>query len=253
MRFTEVVTQLRTAGCVFAEDEAALLIEATSSPAELRKLIDRRVSGTPLEHIIGSVEFCGLRILVDAGVFVPRQRTAFLVDRAVALGAADAVVLDLCCGAGAIGVAIAARLPGIDLYAADIDPVAVACARRNICPSRVFRGDLFDAVPTSLRGRIDLLVANTPYVPSDAVALMPPEARLYEARVALDGGVDGLEVQRRVAKAAPRWLAPGGHLLVESSREQSGLTAALFEESGLIATIAHSEELYSTVVIGTMA
>jgi release factor glutamine methyltransferase len=252
MTSAAVIAELRAAGCVFAEDEAALLIAAASSPAELRNLIDRRVSGIPLEHILGRVEFCGLGIFVDAGVFVPRQRTAFLVQRAVALAAAEAVVLDLCCGAGAIGAAIAARLPGIDLYAADIDPVAVACARRNIRPSRVFEGDLFDPVPSSLRARIELLVANTPYVPTDAIALMPPEARLYEARVALDGGVDGLDVQRRVAEAAPFWLAPGGHLLVESSEEQAELTATLFEASGLVPSIAHSEELYSTVVIGTL-
>lgn len=252
MTFDEVVAQLRAAGCVFAEDEAALLIAAAYSPANLRIQVDKRVSGIPLEHVLGWAEFCGLRILVDAGVFVPRQRTAFLVQRAVALAAPDAVVLDLCCGAGAIGVAIASQLPGIDLYAADVDPVAVTNARRNIRPSRVFEGDLFDAVPSSLRGRIDLLVANTPYVPTDAVALMPPEARLFEARVALDGGRDGLDVQRRVAEAAPHWLAPGGHLVVESSEEQAELTAALFEASGLIASIANSDELYSTVVIGTL-
>lgn len=248
-----VIAELRAAGCVFAEDEAALLIEAASSPAELRQLVDRRVSGIPLEHILGRVEFCGLRISVDAGVFVPRQRTAFLVQQAVALAAADAVVLDLCCGAGAIGAAIASRLPGIDLYATDIDPAAVASARRNIRSSRVFEGDLFDPVPVALWGRVDILVANTPYVPTDALGLMPPEARLYEARVALDGGADGLDVQRRVAEAAPRWLAPGGHLFVESSEEQAELTAQVFAANGFVPAIAHSEELYSTVVIGTLS
>jgi len=253
MTFDEVVVQLREAGCVFAEDEATLLVAASHSPTDLRKQVDKRVSGIPLEHILGWVEFCGLRILVDSGVFVPRQRTAFLVHQAVALAAPDAVVLDLCCGSGAIGVAIAARLPGIDLFAADIDPLAVANARCNIRPSRVFEGDLFDAVPSSLSGRIQLLVANTPYVPTHAVALMPPEARLYEARVAIDGGVDGLDVQRRVAEAAPHWLAPSGHLVVESSEEQADLTAALFEANGLVASIAHSEEFSATVVIGTLA
>ncbi len=252
MRVDEVIAHLRAAGCVFAEDEAALLIEAASSPAELRQLVDKRVSGIPLEHILGWVEFCGLRIAVGPGVFVPRQRTAFLVQRAVALAAPDAVVLDLCCGAGAIGAAIASRLPGIDLYAADIDPAAVQSARLNIPASRVFEGDLFDPVPHELRGRVDILVANTPYVPTDAVALMPPEARLHEARLALDGGIDGLDVQRRVAEAAPRWLARGGHLLVESSEEQAERSAAVFEAQGLVATIVHSDELYSTVVIGTL-
>jgi release factor glutamine methyltransferase len=247
-----VIAELRAAGCVFAEEEAALLVEAATSPADLRLLVDRRVSGIPLEHLLGWVEFCGLRILLDAGVFVPRQRTAFMVELAVASATPDAVVLDLCCGAGAIGAAIASRLPGIDLYAADIDPAAVANARRNIRPSRVFAGDLFDPLPQSLRGRVDVLTANTPYVPTDALALMPPEARLFEARVALDGGADGLDVQRRVAEAAPGWLAPGGRLFVESSEEQAAVTAAVFEANGLVASVAHSEEFYSTVVTGTL-
>ncbi len=245
-----VVAELRSAGSVFAEDEAALLIATAYSPAELRQLIEQRVSGIPLEHILGWVEFCGLRIVVEPGVFVPRQRTAFLVHQAVEVAIPNAVVLDLCCGAGAIGAAIANRLPVIDLFAADIDRAAVANARRNIRPSRVFEGDLFDPLPTALKGRVDILVANTPYVPTDALSLLPPEARLFEARIALDGGADGLDVQRRVAERAPEWLAPGGHLFVESSEQQAGLTAAIFEANGLVATIAHNEELYSTVVTG---
>ncbi len=246
-----IVAELRAAGCVFAEEEAALLIEAASSPAELRRLVDRRVSGLPLEHILGWAEFCGLRIFVDSGVFVPRRRTAFLVERAVARGAANSVVLDLCCGSGAIGAAIAARLPGIDLFAADIDPAAVASARRNLRPSRVFESDLFDGLPRELRGRVDLLVANTPYVPTDALALMPPEARLHEAPLAHDGGDDGLAVQRRVAAEASGWLVAGGHVFVEASEDQAPVTAAIFESTGLVSTIEHSAELYSTVVIGT--
>jgi release factor glutamine methyltransferase len=256
-----IVDTLRAAGCVFAEDEAALLVEAASSPAELRDMIDRRVAGLPLEHILGWAEFCGLRIIVEAPVFVPRQRTASLVDRAVALARPDAVVVDLCCGAGAIGAAILARLPGIELVATDIDPAAVRCARRNILPpGRVFEGDLFESLPADLRGRVDILVANTPYVPSDAIGLMPPEARLHEARIALDGGPDGLDVQRRVAAEASLWLAPGGHLLVETSVEQAPLVARIFEQHGLAPTVAssrdaegfdESEDLEATVVIGT--
>ena len=228
-----VIAELRAAGCVFAEDEAALLIEAASSPAELRQLLDRRVSGIPLEHLLGWVKFSGLRISLDVGVFVPRQRTAFLVEWAVAMAAPDAIVLDLCCGAGAIGA-------------------TVASARRNLCPSRVFEGNLFDPLPPGLRGRVEILVANTPYVPTDALPLMPPEARLYEALFALDGGSDGLDVQRRVTEAAPHSLARGGRLFMESSEKQAALTAQVFEANGLIPEIAHSEEFYSTVVIGTL-
>lgn len=247
----QVVATLRAAGCVFAEDEAALLVEAAQSHVELQEMVDRRVSGLPLEQILGWAEFCGLRILVDPGVFVPRQRTAFMVERAVALAAPGAIVLDLCCGAGAIGAAISARLPGIQLIAADIDPAAVGSARRNIPPpGRVFEGDLFDPLPAELRGRIDIIVANTPYVPTGAIALLPPEARVHEPRVALDGGTDGLDVQRRVATEARHWLAPGGHLFVETAGEQADLTAGIFAANGLTPAIAHSEEFFSTVVSG---
>jgi release factor glutamine methyltransferase len=97
---------------------------------------------------------------------------------------------------------------------------------------------------------VDVLVANAPYVPTEAVGLMPPEARLHEPRVALDGGADGLDVQRRVAEAAPGWLAPSGHLLIETSERQAAHTAAAIAAAGLTATVVHAAELDATVVIG---
>jgi release factor glutamine methyltransferase len=169
-----LVARLRAAGCVFAEDEARLLRAAAGSPAELDELAARRVDGAPLEALLGWAEFCGLRIAVDPGVFVPRQRTAFLVAQAVRRAGPGAVVVDLCCGTGAIGAAIAAAVPGVEVHAADVDPAAVACARRNL--PRVYQGDLYAALPERLRGRVDLLVVNAPYVPTAAIATMPPEA-----------------------------------------------------------------------------
>jgi release factor glutamine methyltransferase len=185
---------------------------------------------------------------------VPRHRTEFLVGQAVALTRPDAVVLDLCCGSGAIGAAIAAAVPGIGLHASDIDPIAVRCAERNLAAAggHVYQGDLFDPLPSSLRGRIDVLVANVPYVPTEEIALLPREARLYEPEAALDGGPDGLDLARRVAAGAPRWLAPGGHLLVETSAGQAAATAAIFEASGLIPEVTSREEMDATVVIGAM-
>lgn len=246
----DVVTRLRAAGCVFAEEEAALLVAAAGSPDELAALVERRAGGLPLEQLLGWAEFCGLRIVVEPGVFVPRRRTELLVGEAAALAPPRAVVVDLCCGSGALGAALAAALPDAQVYAADIDPAAVACARRNLPPDRVFAGDLFGALPAELRGRIDVLAVNAPYVPTDSVALMPPEARLYEAPVALDGGADGLAVQRRVAVGAPGWLAPRGHLLVETSERQAPLTVAAFEAAGLAARVVRDEELDGTAVVG---
>ncbi len=248
-----IITRLRAAGCVFAEDEAQLLISAARTAADLATMVDRRTTGLPLEHILGWAEFCGLRIAVDPGVFVPRRRTEFLVRQAVALSRPGAVVVDLCCGSGAVGAALASAVPLVELYAADIDPAAVRCARRNLSVrgGRVFEGDLFEPLPAMLRGRVDVLVANAPYVPSEAIEMMPPEARIYEARAALDGGGDGLDVQRRVAAAAPLWLAPGGSLLVEASERQAPQSADIFARSGLTPRVASFDELDATVVIGT--
>jgi release factor glutamine methyltransferase len=143
----------------------------------------------------------------------------------------------------------------VELHASDVDPAAVACALRNVLPlgGVVHQGDLYAALPERLRGRIDVLAVNAPYVPSAGIRTMPQEARLHEPRVSLDGGADGLDIQRRVAAAAPQWLAPGGHLLIETSRRQAAQTAALLTGSGLTARVAHSEELDATVVIGAAA
>lgn len=249
----DVVTRLRAAGCVFAEDEARLLTEAAPSRAELEAMVDRRVAGLPLEHVLGFAEFRGLRVAVDPGVFVPRQRTAYLVELAVPYVAPGAVVVDLCCGSGALGAAVADVVPDALVYAADLDPAAVACARRNLPADRVFEGDLYAALPGELRGRVDVLVVNAPYVPTGAIALMPPEARDHEPLVALDGGADGLDVQRRVAAGAPEWLAPGGALLLETSDRQAPTTLAAFERAGLSARVERDEEVGATVVVGVTA
>jgi release factor glutamine methyltransferase len=240
-------------------------------------MVDRRAAGQPLEHVIGWAGFCGLRIAVDPGVFIPRRRTEFLVRQATALArraadpaaacdasparAGDAgaarprpvVILDLCCGSGAVGAALAAAVDRAELHAADVDPAAVRCARRNVATAggRVYQGDLYAPLPARLRGRIDILAANVPYVPTGEVGLLPPEARVHEPRVALDGGADGLEVLRRVTAAAPQWLAPGGHLLFETSDHQAPQAAETVARRGLVPRVARSSALNTTVVIGT--
>ncbi len=313
-----VVTRLRAAGCVFAEDEAELLASAARTPAELDSMVERRAAGLPLEHVLGWAEFCGLRVAVAPGVFVPRRRTEFLVRQAadlmrsrvtggperergpmtdpadlparltesvgtgrppaerpsgavdlireVATSAADAVagqaapagapepvVVDLCCGSGALGAALAAALGRVELHAADVDPAAVRCARRNIedAGGRAYEGDLYAPLPATLKGRVDILLANVPYVPTEEIGLLPAEAREHEARVALDGGADGLDVLRRVTEEASAWLAPGGHLLFETSERQAPHAVEAVERGGLAARVAVSEELYATVVIAT--
>ena len=248
--YPAVVARLRAAGCVFAEDEARLLIDAATTPSELDELVERRVGGLPLEQVLGWAEFCGLRIVVEPGVFVPRRRTEFLARQAIGLlRGPRPVVVDLCCGSGAIGAAIAAAFADVELYAADVDPAAVRCARRNV-RGEVYEGDLYAPLPAGLRGRVDVLAANVPYVPSAAVGLMPPEARIHEPRTALDGGGDGLDILRRVAAGAADWLAPGGHLLVEASEGQAPIAVDWFAAHGLRAWAETSEDLDATVVIG---
>src|SRR6201984_3739208 len=218
-----IVTRLRAAGCVFAEDEARLLMSAARTPAELDAMVGQRVAGLPLEQVLGWAEFCGLRITVAPGVFVPRRRTEFLVRQAAALARPGAVIVDLCCGAGAIAAALAAAVEGAEVHAADIDPAAVRCARQNLPADRVYQGDLYAPLPAALRGRVAILAANVPYVPAREIELLPAEARAHEPRAALDGGADGLDVLRRVAIGAAAWLAPGGYLLSETSDRQASV------------------------------
>ncbi|MFJ8471164.1 putative protein N(5)-glutamine methyltransferase [Kitasatospora sp. NPDC094011] len=248
---SSVVSRLRAAGCVFAEEEARILLTAAGTPAELAAMVLARADGRPLEHVVGWAEFAGLRIAVDPGVFVPRRRSEFLAAEAARIARPDAVVVDLCCGSGALGAAVAAGAGHpVELYAADLDPAAVRCARRNLAGTgaRVFEGDLFAALPEELRGRVEVLIANVPYVPSGDIELLPPEARLHEARPALDGGADGLDVLRRVTAAAPRWLAAGGALLFETSERQAADALAVARAAGLAAEVRREEELDATVV-----
>lgn len=253
------MTRLRAAGCVFAEDEAALIASAARTEAELGVMVDRRVAGEPIEHVIGWARFCGLKIVVDRGVFVPRRRTEFLVRRAVAGARPGAVVVDLCCGSGAVGAAIRAALErastprACTVSAVDVDPVAVRCARRNLAGPgcHVYLGDLYDPLPAALRGQVDIVVANVPYVPTAEVALLPAEAREHEPLTALDGGADGLDLVRRVAAGASAWLAPGGCLLVETSDRQARSAARDFAAAGLRSRVVRSASLGATVVTGS--
>jgi release factor glutamine methyltransferase len=253
----EIAAMLRGAGCVFAEEEARVLAAAADSPSELSDMVRRRAEGLPLEHVVGRAEFCGLRVVVTPGVFVPRRRSEFLVRVAVRCAPARAVhgggcvVVDLCCGTGAVGMAVSAGLGGTELHAVDIDQAAVACARQNLAGSaRVYQGDLYAPLPTRLRGRVDVLVANAPYVPSGQIGLMPAEARLHEPAIALDGGPDGVDVHRSIAAGAPGWLSPGGILVIETSERQAPLTAAAVQRAGLTATVVTDPDWSAAAVVG---
>ncbi|WP_285105870.1 putative protein N(5)-glutamine methyltransferase [Promicromonospora sp. MEB111] len=287
----QLVARLRAAGCVFAEDEARILLEAatadgTTDPVRLESLVAARVDGLPLEHLVGWAELDGRRWLVAPGVFVPRQRSELLIREATARALSDAVVgtpaagaaagpvlvVDLCCGCGALGGAVAARLLAaghdVELHAADVDPVAVACAHENLealaaesfaaraagtgrLTAHTCSGDLADPLPREVWGRVDVLVANAPYVPTEAIGMMPPEAREHEPHTALDGGDDGLVILRRVIDVAPGLLRPGGHLLVETGETQVSAAVGHLEAAGLKPTVLTDDDLGATALAGT--
>ncbi|MCW2830651.1 MAG: methylase [Aeromicrobium sp.] len=248
-----LVRRLRAAGCVFAEDEAALIAATASTSAHVEELLVQRCEGRPLEHVLGFAELRGVRVALARGVFVPRQRSALLVDEALAVTLPGATVVDLCCGSGALGMIVLGAVPDIQLWAADVEPAAVRCARSNLeaLGAHVVEGDLFDPMPEALVGRVDTIIVNAPYVPTDAIATMPPEARDHEPLVALDGGGDGVDLHRRIARQASRWLAPSGHLLIETSDRQAQLTAQAVASGGLHPRVVRDDEIDATVVIGT--
>jgi release factor glutamine methyltransferase len=202
----DVVARLRAAGSVFAEDEAALL-------GDDEELIARRIAGERLEHVLGWVDFAGLRIEVDTGVFIPRPQTEMLAERAASLR--PGIALDLFAGCGAIACVVKARNPEARVVAGELDPAAVACARRNGARYgvEVFESDVDAGIPRDLEGQVDVLTANVPYVPTSELPFVPHDG---EPEAALDGGPDGLDWVRRVREIAPRWVRPGGVLLVET-------------------------------------
>lgn len=254
-----LVARLRAAGCVWAEDEAALLTASARSVEEREELVARRVAGEPLELVLGWVEFLGRRLVVTADVFVPRRRTELLARAAIDHVAARSraadphpvapvVVVEMCCGVAPVAACLGGA--GTDVHAADLSAAALACARENAPEAALHLGDLYDALPGDLRGRVGVLVANAPYVPSDRIASMPAEAREHEPHVALDGGADGVDLHRRLAAGATGWLAPGGVLLIETSPSQAALTTGAMEASGLRADVLLDAEVGGCVAVG---
>jgi|SRR3954447_4930431 release factor glutamine methyltransferase len=207
----DVVERLRAAGSVFAEDEARLL-------GDDEELIARRIAGERLEHVLGWADFAGLRLEVDPGVFIPRPQTEALAEQAAALR--PGIALDLFAGCGAIACVVKVRNPAARVIAAELDATALGCARRNAARFgvEVVAADVDEGLAAELEGRVDVLTANVPYVPTVELPFVPHDG---EPEAALDGGTDGLDWVRRVQAVAPRWLRRGGVLLYEQPGEGS--------------------------------
>jgi release factor glutamine methyltransferase len=188
------------------------------------------LTGEPLAWITGWAEFCGLRIAVHPGVYVPRPQSELLAERALERLPAHGSAVDLCTGAGAIARVLAERRPGARVVGTDLDPVAVACARANGVDA--LTGDLFAPLPAELIGALDVVVGVVPYVPSPELPLLQRDTFTFEGTLAYDGGADGTQILRRAVEGAATGLRPGGALLLELGGDEAGLLAAQLDRLG---------------------
>ncbi len=241
-RRAAVERRLRRAGCVFAEDETDQLLRHVHGSDALEWAVRRREAGEPLEHVLGRVELAGVRVRVVPPVFVPRPRSAVLVDAAAAdlrAGLVTGPVLDLGCGCGVLAAALARLVPAVQVLATDVDPDAVACAETNADTFgfTVHRGHWFGGLPLRLRGRLGLVLAYLPHVPTEALQLLPLDRRRAERDVAVHGGADGLDPLREVLTELGGWLASGGRFLTLLAAEQVESARALAATTGWWATV----------------
>ena len=234
-RLDDLAALLAREGFVSATEEAAQLIERAAGKSELLDaLVARRLTGEPLAWIVGGVEFCGLRVSVEPGVYVPRWQTEQLARRAAERLPVNGVGVDLCTGSGAIAMVMAAQRPHARVVAGDVDERAVACAAGN--GVEVYEGNLFAPLPGDLRGRVDVVVAVVPYVPASELPLLQRDTFTFESALAYDGGPDGTEVLRRVIEGTPGWLRDGGALLLELGGDQAERIATDLRANGFAAT-----------------
>ncbi|MGC5249097.1 SAM-dependent methyltransferase [Gordonia sp. DT219] len=249
-----MVTRLRAAGCVFAEEEASILREAATDDEDLVRMCARRVAGEPIEHIVGWVEFAGRRLAVGPGVFVPRKRSELLAAVGIAAAAERVrpVIVEPYCGAAPLAATIRDWLPDARVYATDVDETALRYARRNLGdPTSVYAGPDLTALPAALRGSVDVIVAVPPYVPDTALALMPHEAADHEPHRALLAGPDGLDHLTTLAAQAPQWLVDGGVLAMELNAEQMPAVIARAPHAEL--TVFADDDSHTVVVRLTFA
>lgn len=223
-----MVDRLVAAGCVAADEEAAELVAAAPDGATLEAWLGRRERGEPQAWITGALEFCGRRLHMLPGVYVPRAQTEDLARRAAALLPAGGRAVDLCTGSGAVATHLRTAQPTATVVGVDVDERAALCARRNGAPTVV--GDL--AEPLRFDLAVDVVTAVAPYVPTGAIPLLPADVQRYEPRRALDGGADGLDLVRRVVVGAARLLRPGGWLVTELGGDQDEALAPTLDAWG---------------------
>ncbi len=232
-----VQNRLGVAGCVAADEEAEEMVRRAPDRPTLEGWVERRGRGEPLAWIVGSVSFCGIDVVVDPGVYVPRHQTEELARRAGRLLPAGGRAADVCCGSAAVGRYLLEAVPGAEVAATDIDPVAARCAVRNGVPAVVC--DLGAALRG---GAFDVVSAVAPYVPTAAIGFLPADVQRFEPRRALDGGGDGLDLLRRLVRSAAALLRPGGWLVVEVGGDQDRGLEPELESAGFAPAEAWHDE-----------
>ena len=220
--------------------DARLYVADDSFEKAMDEMVRRRLAGEPVAYITGLWEFHGLPLLITPDVLIPRDDTEVLADRAIAFAREaerEIRMLDLCCGSGCIGLAVAAEIPRIRVVMADISERASAVARQNALRNRLTRcvtcltADALQA-PPMLLGRFDLIVCNPPYIRTDELETLDVSVRDYEPREALDGGEDGLTFYRAVAEKWRAVLKPGGALMFECGEDQSAALREILADRG---------------------
>ncbi len=214
-----------------AEEEAADLIAIADGDAgRLEELVSRRCKGEPIAWLLGSVNFCGEKVFVHPGVYVPRWQSEPMTLEAVARLPDDGVAVDLCTGSGAIAVVLGRQRPRAQVLATETDAVAIECARAN--GVAVSRSDLTRDLPDWLSGSVDVVTAVVPYVPTADLNHLPRDVLAYEPRHALDGGPEGIDLLSRAVREVAPLLRAGGSLLLEVGGEQAELLRPLLSEFG---------------------
>ncbi len=232
---------------MFAEDEAALLLAAADGDM-LDALVMRREAGEPLEHVLGWVDFGGLRLSVGPGAFIPRQRSVRLaraavkaleererpVGRAALDDRARMVFVEPFAGVAPLAATVAGRVPTAEVHAIELEPVALGYAARNLPPTaHRYQGSRLDPLPPDLAGRVSVIAAVPPYIPDAELGLLPRDFREHEPVAALTAGADGLDEVRALLDAALIWLAPDGVALIELNRRQASAAVAHARGLGL--------------------
>jgi len=276
--FLKVRRELRAAEIEGYSLEARLLVSAAADKTKeefardmklyvnrgfeekVHELMARRLTGEPLAYIIGSWEFYGIPIEVTRDVMIPRIDTEVLVSQAIAMAKwlpAGSRILDLCCGSGCVGLAIAKSLPQVKVVLGDVSPEAMKISRANVVlnklTSRVTCAivDAQRTPPYSLLGEFDLIVSNPPYIPTDDIAGLDETVRDHEPLLALDGGPDGLKFYRSIATEWKKIVKPEGAFLFECGVDQAADVADILITNGMNRIIRCKDTLgIERVVVG---